>query len=487
LLLSILFICALVCVSAQETEDGVYVLTKDNFDTFVDSDEGISLVEFYAPWCGHCKKLTPEYAKAAGALKSNEPVVRLAKVDATVEPDLASRFGVSGYPTLKVFRSGSASEYKGPRDADGIVAYMKKQAAPSITTIKTVADLEKFIAEEAGVVFFGDVSSKLGKTFSDSAAKLRENFRFATTDAQEVLDKIGHKGEVVLFQSKRYAQSPLESIKAVFEDGASNLADFINENVLPLVGEIHPDNQAHYHARNKPLLKVYADKLDWKLDSKGANYLLNKVRKVAKEYKDKFTFAVAHRGKHQKEYDDIGLKGDLGFAIHDVKKGHKYPASGAFSAESFKQHIEDYLAEKLQPYVKSEPVPEQKAGEPTVIVGKNFEQIVMDPTKDVLLEAYAPWCGHCKTLEPKYKELAAKMEPYSDSVVIAKVDATANDLPPNFQVKGYPTIFFVPANNKEKPLNYDGQREVTDFVNYIKRNAHLPLKAKAGSDAHDEL
>ena len=41
-----------------------------------------------------------------------------------------------------------------------------------------------------------------------------------------------------------------------------------------------------------------------------------------------------------------------------------------------------------------------------VVVAKNFEEIVNDPDKDVLIEFYAPWCGHCKNLEPKYKELA---------------------------------------------------------------------------------
>lgn len=71
--------------------------------------------------CGHCKSLAPEYEKAAKVLKENQPVVLLGAVDATVETDLASRFDVSGYPTLKFFKKGTAFDYDGPRNKDGMV------------------------------------------------------------------------------------------------------------------------------------------------------------------------------------------------------------------------------------------------------------------------------------------------------------------------------------------------------------------------------
>lgn len=69
--------------------------------------------------CGHCKRLAPEYESAATELSLASPPVALAKVDATVETSLANRFGINGYPTLKVFHQGTPYDYEGPRTAQG--------------------------------------------------------------------------------------------------------------------------------------------------------------------------------------------------------------------------------------------------------------------------------------------------------------------------------------------------------------------------------
>ena len=100
----------------EPPKDLVMVLTNNNFTQVVSKSE-LMLVEFYAPWCGHCKRLAPEYTKAARDLEKHN--IALAKVDATEESELAEKYGVSGYPTLKVMRAGKDYDYTGPRERYG--------------------------------------------------------------------------------------------------------------------------------------------------------------------------------------------------------------------------------------------------------------------------------------------------------------------------------------------------------------------------------
>lgn len=105
------------------SKSNVIELTDINFDALVMESNDHWIVEFYAPWCGHCKNLAPEYESAANQLKGS---VKLGAVDATVHTNIAARYNVKGYPTLKVFpagKKGTAVDYQGPREAAGIVEY----------------------------------------------------------------------------------------------------------------------------------------------------------------------------------------------------------------------------------------------------------------------------------------------------------------------------------------------------------------------------
>ena len=120
----------------------------DLFISLFSQQSPINLYQFYAPWCGHCKALAPEYAKAAEALK-DEPAM-LGKVDATENKEVGSRFGIQGFPTLKFFRNGKPQDYSGGRTSAEIVNWIKKKSGPAAITLESEEDLLK--AQEANDV-----------------------------------------------------------------------------------------------------------------------------------------------------------------------------------------------------------------------------------------------------------------------------------------------------------------------------------------------
>jgi protein disulfide-isomerase-like protein len=115
----IILIALLVASSAlYDRFSAVKSLTTGDFNQV---KKGIWLVEFFAPWCGHCKNLAPEYEKAAKALKG---IANIAAVDATVEKVDVQ---VQGYPTLKFYVDGTSTDYDGPRTSDGIIDFILRK------------------------------------------------------------------------------------------------------------------------------------------------------------------------------------------------------------------------------------------------------------------------------------------------------------------------------------------------------------------------
>ncbi|XP_062143658.1 probable protein disulfide-isomerase A6 [Alnus glutinosa] len=142
-------------VKIASAPSNVVVLTADNFNEVVLDETKDVLVEFYAPWCGHCKSLAPTYEKVATAFKSDEVVV-IANLDADKYKDLAEKYDVSGFPTLKFFPKGNKAgeEYGGGRDLDDFVAFINEKCGTSrdgkgqlTSTAGIVASLDALVKE----------------------------------------------------------------------------------------------------------------------------------------------------------------------------------------------------------------------------------------------------------------------------------------------------------------------------------------------------
>lgn len=457
----------------------VEVLTVKNFDSFI-AEHDLVLVEFYAPWCGHCKTLEPEYAKASEELAQYGPV--LAKVDTTVEKELGERFEIKGFPTLKLFRSGSPSAFEGGRTAKDIVSYMKKQMGPAIKVLETTGELAELIPEDEKedpvVIGFAKEGSDVANFLSKFAQKFRDDYSFGLVTSADVAGEY-EMGSIMLFK-------PFDEFKDVFSGELTDelLSSFLTANSVRAVDEISPSNYPIYVKRGLPISWLFIDS-DKKEES---DAVIEEYRKVASQFKQQVSFVYLSGTQYQQMATKMGLTGKIlpGLAIEHENVHFVHPESTALTVEGMKQWFEQYLSGDLAPTVKSEPRPASLFDENNVamIVGENFKEVVLDDSKDVLLEFYAPWCGHCKSLVPIWNNLGKTFKGVP-SVVIAKSDATANDYPSGFQVAGFPTIQLITSKGNNV-IKYAGERKLEPFISWLKENAATPFEIPEAVEGKDE-
>lgn len=145
--------------SSGKGDGKVVVLTDSNFNQQVYNSGDVWMVEFYAPWCGHCKRLQPEWEAAARDVRN----VKWAKVDCTTNKSTCGQFGIQGYPTIKAFAPGASSSsdalpFNGGRTKSDLSSYAEGLAAENVAAkelkqLTGQADYNEYCAESNGVCF----------------------------------------------------------------------------------------------------------------------------------------------------------------------------------------------------------------------------------------------------------------------------------------------------------------------------------------------
>jgi protein disulfide-isomerase A1 len=463
---SFLFSAALAAVASASD---VSSLTKDTFPDFIKEND-LVLAEFFAPWCGHCKALAPEYEEAATTLK--EKNIKLAKVDCTEEADLCKSFGVEGYPTLKVFRGQeNVTPYSGARKAPAIISYMTKQSLPAVS-ILTKETLEDFkTADKVVLVAYIDAEDKTSNaTFTAAAEKLRDNYLFGASSDAALAKAEGVKAPaIVLYKS-------FDEGKTVFTEAfdAEAIEKFASTASIPLIGEVGPETYSGYMATGIPLAYIFAE------TEEERTKISTELKSIAEKHRGKISFATIDAKAFGAHAGNLNLKADKfpAFAIQDTVNNKKFPydQEAVISLETIEKFVQDFVDGKVEPSIKSEPIPEKQEGPVQIVVATNYDDIVLDDAKDVLIEFYAPWCGHCKALAPKY-DILAKLyvdQGFADKVTIAKVDATANDVPD--EIQGFPTIKLYKSGDKKNAVTYSGSRSIEDLIKFVKENGKYAVE-----------
>ncbi|KAL3592442.1 hypothetical protein D5086_011082 [Populus alba] len=471
---SCLFVFSLVvALSTGEDESKEYVLTLDhsNFTETVTKHDFV-VVEFYAPWCGHCQNLAPEYEKAASILSSNDPQIVLAKVNADekVNQEISEKYEVQGFPTIKILRKGgtSVNEYKGPRDADGIAEYLKKQTGPASAELKSADDATSFIGDNKVVIVgvFPKFSGEEFESFLAVTDKLRSDYEFAhTLDAKHL-----PRGESSVSGPLVRLFKPFDELFVDSKDfNVDALEKFIEESSAPVVTVFDDEPSNH------PYIVKYFDSLLDKamlflnFSGHSADSIKTNYQEVAEQHKgDGLIFLLGDLEASQSALQYFGLKEyQAPLLVIQTTDGKKYLKSN-LESDHIAPWVKEYKEGKVPPFIKSEPIPEANEEPVKVVVADSLDDLVTKSGKNVLLEFYAPWCGHCQKLAPILEEIAVSYQRDAD-VLIAKLDATANDIPGDtYDVKGFPTVYFRSASGKM--VQYEGDKTKQDIIDFIEKN-----------------
>jgi protein disulfide-isomerase A6 len=213
--------------SVHADEGSVLALTSKTFDTVIDGSKP-ALVEFYAPWCGHCKNLAPIYEQLADAYAFAKDEVIIAKVDADEHKDLGSKFGVTGFPTLKWFPKGvtepeKVEDFGGGRDLDSLAGFIrdktgiraKIKVVPSAVTVLTTANFDKIVLDSDKDVLVEFYAPWCGHCKSLAPVYEKVATAFAT-ESKCIVAKIDAEGERTI--GEKYGITGFPTIKFFSKD-----------------------------------------------------------------------------------------------------------------------------------------------------------------------------------------------------------------------------------------------------------------------------
>lgn len=474
------------------TQAELLTLTNDNFH-HTTTQNPLVLVMWHADWCNtNCDNLRSAMQEADAALSKLNPPVKVAQMDIEqTSDDLKDKYGIRGAPNLKLFRNGEAEMFRGLRDTEGIVHYLTLLNGPAVTDVSTMEEYNALANNERMLhLVLGFFDKKEGAEydlFAGLAEELRRDFSFVaiSSGADEALySKFGvPKTGNSLTYYKSWDKADHPKFTGAWEN--KTVTRFIREHSHPRLAVFGTTWAKYLNGHDLPIVHFilpFDDPLGADAQSKNPkDYEIAEAITQVLDFKDKVTFCLSPMSRKRGQIDNMGYK-DARKLIMASKWGSKdryIYEEQTWTFDGLGRWITRYYKGRVYPWVKSAPVPIQDPSSYVVeVVGKTFREIVLTPEKDVLIEFYAPWCGHCKRLIPEYERLAKRFRKVP-TVTIAKIDATANDWPEKEKLKvtGYPTIYFVKGGSSNIGVSkFKYKRDYATMKKYIKQFAGIPFK-----------
>ncbi|CAI8584841.1 unnamed protein product [Vicia faba] len=453
----------------------VHELNNDNTERIVNGYD-LVLVLGYAPWCSTSAELMPHFAEAANSLKELGSSLVLAKLDADRYPKSASFLGIKGFPTLLLFVNGTSRPYSGGFTSDDIVIWARKRTGTPVIRIGTEKAAEEFLKKHH-TFLIGRFDKFEGPEYDEfvSAAKSDNETQFVEVSKVELAR--------VLYPDIKPTDNFLGIVKSEPErytayDGAftsDKIIEFLGYNKFPLVTKMTEMNSVRvYSSPIKHQVFVFANIDDFK-------NLLDPLQEVARTFKSKIMFVyvdINDENLAKPFLTMFGLEDSTNTVVAAFDKG----MTSKFLLESkpTRSNIEVLSSEfcnnlvqgSLSTYFKSQPASVK------VVVGKTFDDEILNSEKDVILEVFTPWCFNCEDTSKQVEKLA-KHYKGSSNLVFSRIDASVNEHS-KLQVNDFPTLLLYKANDKTTPIKLPTKASLKELAASI--NKHTKVKNEVAKD-----
>jgi protein disulfide-isomerase A1 len=274
--------------------------------------------------------------------------------------------------------------------SSAIVDILFRQALPAVSDVSAANHDEFKTADKiVAVLYVSSPTDAPTAEFSATAEKHRDDYLFGISSDSAAIEAAGvTPPAIVLYRKFDEASTPYPY--PVPSTTVSDLEEWIKDLSVPVLDQVNAENYAVYAQSGKPLAYLFVDPTDPKLEEH-----LELVRPIAKEHKSKMNFVwidAVQFGDHAKALNLAEPKWPS-FVIQDLSKQLKYPfdQSSDVTHEGLKEHVSQYVSGKLEPQLKSQPIPETQDEPVYELVGKSFDDVVFDDSKDVFVEFYATW------------------------------------------------------------------------------------------------
>mmetsp|Transcript_3255 Transcript_3255/g.7146 ORF Transcript_3255/g.7146 Transcript_3255/m.7146 type:complete len:434 (-) Transcript_3255:698-1999(-) len=265
-------------------------------------------LKFYAPWCGHCKRMAPVLDTVAPKLKGK---MAIGKIDCTQQKTVCNEHKIRGFPTLKYSVDGKIFDYSGGRDEKALVAFAEKMSSPPVIEIRRLEEAKKFAYNSAdeGIVFLGSGKgdSDLLKVFTKVARKYQASGYFMWLEQLESPTDDGNdysyvdRVEVGIVEPRRWETTGSDVTEEKFEA-------WVKDQNIPTLAILTPSNFPKISKNGRPLVMGIVDIDNKELVEQLRLHMIELILNAPQAFVEKYYYGIFDGKKWQKYLQQFGVR-----------------------------------------------------------------------------------------------------------------------------------------------------------------------------------